>query len=331
MPWPTAEWPVADLATDVDRDAVIDALRYLDDQPPEIGLSLATIVVHRGAIVAEQYAPSADSDTALISWSMGKSVTHALVGILVGQGRLHLDQPAPVAAWADDDRRAITVGQLLNMRSGLRFVEDYVDAGVSHCIEMLFGAGQHDVAGYAAALPLDHPPGKVWNYSSGTTNILCRIVGDVVGDGEDGMRRFMHEHLFAPLGMTSADPRFDAAGTFIGSSFLYATARDFARFGQLYLRGGAWDGRAVLRSAWAEHARAATPTPPEEPFGYGAQWWLWPEWPGTFGAHGYEGQYIVVCPDRDLVLVQLSKNVAEDRLHLLAPLRRIIAAFPPLG
>ena len=328
VPWPTEVWPTSSLADDVDVAAVTDALRYLDGQPPEIGLSLATLVVHRGGIVAEQYASSAGEDTALVSWSMGKSVTQALVGVIVGQGRLAVDQRAPVAAWAEDERRRITIQQLLNMRSGLRFVEDYVDDTVSHCIEMLFGAGHQDVAGYAASLPLDHPPGEVWNYSSGTTNILCRVVGDVVDGGEEGMRRFMHGHLFGPLGMTSADPRFDGAGTFIGSSFLYATARDFARFGYLYLRGGMWEDRQLLPVGWADAARTATAVPTDEPFGYGAQWWLWREWSGTFGAHGYEGQYVVVCPDRDLVVVQLSKNVAEDRPHLLGPLRRIIGAFP---
>ena len=171
-------------------------------------------------------------------------------------------RPAAVPEWlaAGDPRRAITLQQLLEMRSGLRFAEDYVDAGVSDVIEMLFGTGQHDVAAFAADFPLDHAPGTVWSYSSGTTNIVSRIVGDVVGGGEAGhARASSSERLFGPLGMASADPRFDDAGTFVGSSFLYATARDFARFGYLYLRDGVWDGRPAAARGLGRprpHARA---------------------------------------------------------------------------
>jgi CubicO group peptidase (beta-lactamase class C family) len=275
-------------------------------------ITLAEIVVHDGAVVHEIYGPDTDASTPLISWSMGKSVTHALVGIAVRDGLLDIDSPAPVAAWQapDDPRRAITLRQLLNMRSGLRFVEDYVDMGISDCLEMLFGAGQPDVATYAAALPLDHEPGTMFNYSSGTTNIICRVLGDAVGGGEQGMRDFMARELFGPLGMTSADPRFDDAGTFVGSSFLYCTARDFARFGQLYLADGRWDGRRILPEGWVDFAKTPVPVPPDEEFGYGAHWWLWDVkgFPGTFAAHGYEGQYLIVRPDRDLVVLRLGKT-----------------------
>jgi CubicO group peptidase (beta-lactamase class C family) len=289
-------------------------------------LTLAELVLHGGEVVHEEYAPSAGPDTTLISWSTAKSVTHALVGIAVRDGLLDVDAPAPVAEWTGDERAAITLRQLLHMCSGLRFVEDYVDDSISHCIEMLFGAGQSDVAGYAAALPLDHRPGSVFNYSSGTTNIVSRIVGQAVGGGEAGMRTFMQDELFDPLGMTSADPRFDAAGTFIGSSFLYCTARDFARFGQLYLAGGVWDGRRLLPEGWVEFARARAPVPVDEEFGYGAHWWLWDGhgFPGTFAAHGYEGQYIIVRPDRELVVVRLGKTPVEVRPAVIERLQDLL-------
>jgi CubicO group peptidase (beta-lactamase class C family) len=278
-------------------------------------VTLAEVVVRGGEVVHEHYGPDTDATTTLISWSTAKSLTHALVGIAVRQGLLDVDAPAPVAEWAGDERQGITLRQLLNMRSGLRFVEDYVDDSSSHCLDMLFGAGQADVAGYAAALPLDHEPGSTFNYSSGTTNIVARIVGEAVGGGEEGMRSFMEAELFGPLGMASADPRFDAAGTFVGSSFLYCTARDFARFGQLYLRDGVWDGGRILPEGWVDFARTPTEVPPEEDFGYGAHWWLWDRqgFPETFAAHGYEGQYIVVAPDRDLVVVRLGKTPVELR------------------
>jgi len=292
-------------------------------------ITLAELVVHRGAVVHELYDAGTEPDTTLISWSTAKSVTHALVGIAVRQGLLELDAPAPVPEWAGDERRTITLRQLLNMRSGLRFVEDYVDDSISHCIDMLFGSGKDDVAGYAAALPLEHPPGSVFNYSSGTTNIIARMIGQAVGGGEAAMRAFMTEELFGPLGMTSADPRFDDAGTFIGSSFLYCTARDFARFGELYLADGVWDGRRILPEGWVDFARTPVPVPPDEEFGYGAHWWLWDShgFPGTFAAHGYEGQYIIVCPDRDLVVVRLGKTPVEVRPPVIRRLEELLSSY----
>jgi len=324
------------------RDA---SARWTAD-PDRYGLHLALVAVHGGRLVAESYGPTADAGTTLVSWSMAKSVVHALVGILVRDGKLALDQRAPVSEWRDDERSTITIDDLLAMSSGLRFAEEYVDAGASDVIEMLFGRGADDVAAFAASFPLDHLPGAQWSYSSGTSNILARIVTDVVTDvvngGEGGgerdaaarqaaMRTFMERELFEPLGMRSADPRFDQSGTFIGSSFLYCTARDFARFGYLYLRGGRWGDRQLLPAGWAEHARTApaAAVPADETFGYGRHWWLWERYgfPDAFAAHGYENQYVVVDPSRDLVLVRLGKTPEELRANLLPELAGVIAAF----
>lgn len=329
LPWPTAEWPAGSPAPDVDGDVLAAVLDRLFEQPPELGLTLAVVAVHRGRVVAERYGPEVDPTTTLISWSTAKSVTAAAAGLLVGDGRLTLDDPADVPEWVGDERRAITLRHLLAMTPGLRFVEDYVDDAVSHCIDMLFGAGAQDVAGYAAALPLDHAPGTVWNYSSGTTNILSRWLGRVVGGGEAGMRAFLQERLFGPIGMASAVPRFDAAGTFVGSSFLYCTALDFARFGYLHLRDGVWDGERLLPGGWVDHCRTSVAQVPDtEDNAYGAHWWIWRDEPGSLAAHGYEGQYVVVLPGRDLVLVRLGKTPAELRPALVAELRRIVGAFP---
>lgn len=299
------------------------------------GVTLATVVLHDGSVIAERYGRQPDTpfgpgsdvtaDTPLISWSMAKSITHAALGIVVGEGRLQLDGPAPVPQWVGTDKESITLQQLLEMRPGLLFVEDYVDEGVSHCLEMLFGAGSSDVAGYTAALPLVAEPGSVFNYSSGTTNIVSRIVGDAVGGGREGMERFLHERLFGPVGMTSAEAKFDDAGTWIGSSYVFATARDFARFGELYRNDGiAGSGQRILPAGWADHARTWSAT--DESFDYGAHWWLWRDLPGAFAAHGYEGQYTVVVPSHRLVLVHLGKSPIERRPLLDAQLRRIIAA-----
>jgi CubicO group peptidase (beta-lactamase class C family) len=321
-------------------DALADAVDALVSRPPEHGTTLALVVVQGGEVVAERYGHQPDTifgpggpvtaSTPLVSWSTAKSMTHAAVGLLVADGRIDPEAPAAVPAWAGTPKERITLLDLLEMRPGLRFVEDYVDGDVSHCIDMLFGSGSADHAGYAAGLPLDHEPGTVWNYSSGTTNIVCRILGDAVGGGEAGMRSFLAERLFGPCGMTSADPHFDAAGTWVGSSYVYATARDFARFGELYLHDGIVDGRRILPEGWVDHGRTFVAHDPADDvpggFDYGRHWWMWPAYPGSIAAHGYEGQYIVVVPDRDLVLVHLGKTDAAVRHHVVAGLRRIVDA-----
>ena len=290
-----------------------------------MGVGLALVVVQGGRLVAERYGPDTTPDTRLISWSMAKSITHALVGIAVRDGRLDIDAPAPVPAWAGDDRQAITTRQLLQMRDGLDFVEDYVDAEVSHCIDMLFGSGKQDVAAYAAARPLAHAPGTTWNYSSGTSNIVARIVGEAVGEG--GVLAFIQKELFDPLGMSSAVARVDGAGTFVGSSFVDATARDFARFGLLYLRDGIWEGRRLLPAGWVDDARTFTAHDPDGMFDYGTHWWLWRDRHGSFGCHGYEGQFIVCVPDLDVVVVRLGKTPAELRPANVAHLTDVIESL----
>ena len=313
----------------MDTERVDTILTELFTEGAAHGRSLAVVATIDGQPVLERYGVQPDTpfgpgaavtpDTTLISWSMAKSITHAAVGILVGEGRLDVSAPAAVPAWRGTDKESITLQQLLDMRSGLTFVEDYVDGGVSHVIDMLFGAGQDDVATYAASLPLEHAPGTTWNYSSGTTNIVARIVGDVVGGGREGMEAFLRDRLFTPAGMTSAIPKFDAAGTFIGSSFVYATALDFARFGELYRRDGIGpDGRRVVPAGWADHARTFSASDPDSDFDYGAHWWMWRRFPGSMACHGYEGQFTLVLPDRGLVLVHLGKVAAADRPLLTA-------------
>jgi CubicO group peptidase (beta-lactamase class C family) len=301
------------------------------------GPTLALVVQHRGEVVFERYGTQPDTpfapggpvgpETTLISWSMAKSITQAAVGIAVGDGLLTLDAPAPVPAWRGTAKEAITLLDLLEMRPGLEFVEDYVDNSISHCIDMLYGSGTDDMAAYAAALPLLHEPGTHWNYSSGTTNIVARILGDAVGGGREGMEAFLRERLFGPAGMASAVPKFDTAGTFVGSSYVYATARDFARFGRLFLDDGVAGGVRVLPEGWRDVARTQVAFDDEVGFGYGRHWWLWPEFPGSFAAHGYEGQYTLVVPDRELVVVHLGKVPADMRPVVRSALAAIVEAF----
>jgi len=169
------------------------------------------------------------------------------------------------------------------MSSGLAFNEDYSPENPSDVIEMLWGAGKDDVAHFAASFPLEHAPGSFYSYASGTTNIVSRCAARAAGAFGPDFEAFMRKRLFDPIGMSSAKPKCDKAGTFIGSSFCFATPRDFARFGLLYLRGGVWDGRRILPPGWVDYARTPTWQQPETTDGpYGAHWWIGLAGPGSF-------------------------------------------------
>jgi len=317
VPWPTPDpggWPLGSSNADVDK--LVDELVSNTDR---FGTTYAVLVIHHGRLLLERYggaiphwdreAEPVTATTQLLSWSMAKSILHSAIGVLVGDSALELDAAAPVPAWQtdpDDPRRAITLEHLLTMRDGLAFAEDYVDAGVSDVIEMLFGSGKDDVAAYAEARPARHEPDTVFNYSSGTSNIVAAIAGRAAGSGP-ALVSLLRERVLDPIGMHSANPRLDAAGTFIGSSYVYATARDYARFGLLYLRDGTWEGRRLLPEGWVDHARRLR-SYDEEGNGYGAHWWVVDDDVGSFRASGYEGQSILVCPGLDLLAVRLGHS-----------------------
>ena len=211
VPWPTADWPVGDLPSDVDDVRLRDLLDHAFATPPsaDIGETHALLVVQGGRLILERYGAEFGPDITCRSWSMAKSITQALAGLLVADGRLDIFAPADVPQWRTpgDPRAAVTVDQLLRMSSGLAFVEDYSPDHPSDVIEMLFGQGRADMAGFAAAFPLAHPPGRHFAYSSGTTNIVSACLGRAAGASGPGFEAFMRERLFDPIGMTSADPR----------------------------------------------------------------------------------------------------------------------------
>jgi CubicO group peptidase (beta-lactamase class C family) len=310
VPWPTEEWPEAPGSAAL--LAAVDA--GFDD--PVLGVTRAVLVILHGAIVAERYEGelpnfsgppiTVHAETPLLGWSIGKSIVHAAVGLLVSDGRLNPDAPAPVPEWsgAGDPRAAITLRQLLQMRDGLKWNEDYEDDSVSDVIEMLYGAGSDDVAGFAARHELAHEPGTVYNYSSGTTNIISRIVGDVVGRGE-ATTAFYDERLLHPIGIRDARLQLDAAGTFVGSSFPYCSARSYARFATLYLRGGEWDGRRILPRAWTDEAQVPASADPDGMY-YSNHWWC--DGLGTYWASGHFGQRILVSPARDAILARFGET-----------------------
>ncbi len=305
--WPVTSWERADLDADQQFYKLSDEIFDLTGAQ---GVTYGLVVIRNGQLVYERYDAGASPFYLQYSWSMAKSITHALTGILVRDGKLDIYAPAPVPEWADDARRDITIDQLLRMSSGLAFNEDYVDGQQSDVIPMLQFEGRHDTGAFAANMPLEAEPGSKWYYSSGTTNIVCRILKDVVGGGASGMLRFMNDELFEPLGVRSATPKFDTSGTFIGSSFLFATPQDFARFGLLYLRGGTFADRQILPAEWVDYARSPTYHSDEE--AYGAHWWMHPKNVDWFHCSGYDGQKIICVPEKDLVLVRVGRTPTEE-------------------
>ena len=316
----------------------------LFDRPADEGVTLALLIQQRGEVVAERYGVQPENifqpaieitaESTLTSWSMAKSITHAAVGILVGDGALDVDAPAPVPEWAGTPKAAITTLQLLEMRSGLRFVEDYVDDEVSHCIEMLYGDSGPSHAAYAAALPLDHEPGTHYSYSSGTTNIIARIIGDVVSGGPGGdPQRPTRGDRDVPA---RAAVRADRHGLGDSRSSMRPATSSARRtcspphatspaFGELYRHDGVTAARrADPADGLGRPGRTPVSHDDENGCDYGRHWWMWPQIPGSLACHGHEGQYIVVVPDRELVIVHLGKTDAAAAPQLRARLRQMI-------
>lgn len=314
QPWPEGDGPAAKpRPAGIDEARLPAAVDRMFDEPSRLRKrrTRAVLVVYDDVIVAEQYAPGFGPDQRLPSWSMAKSILHALYGIAVRQGKVDIHAPAPLWRDAQDPRSAVTVDMLLRMSSGLAFGEfDFLPP--SDLTSMLFLAP--DCARYAARMPLKYPADTVWAYASGSSNILSLILRQIYGD--DAYYALPYRELFGRIGMRSAVVEADASGTYVFSSFLHATARDFARFGLLYMHDGVWRGERILPEGWCAYARSATPTAAHGQ--YGAHWWLPSSkeraraeargvpLPGdTFHASGFEGQKIVVIPSRRLVIVRL--------------------------
>jgi len=303
----------------------------------------AVVIVHRDRIVAERYAAGIGVRTPLPGWSVTKSVTNALLGVLVRQGRLAMNTPAPIKAWADplDPRHAITPDQLLRMTSGLDAGQSLHDVSpFDPAAQMLFV--EHDMAAFAARAPLAHAPGTHWNYTDVNTLLLSSIVRELAGGDPPSTDAFVHRELFDKLGMRDATLEFDGAGTPIGSSHLWAPARDWARFGLLYLHDGVVGGERLLPPGWVEYS--TRPTPGSEYVGYGAGFWtnrgagygagyrVAAGIPAdAFMARGSYGQYVLIVPSQELVIVRLGPAwTSRDDMDTVARLtREAIVALAP--
>ena len=263
----------------------------------------AVVVIYKDQLVGEAYANGYDENTALLGWSMTKSITSTLIGILVKNGMMSLSDQNLFDHWTDD-RKEITLQDMLQMQSGLSFSEIY--NGLSDATRMLFMS--EDVSQIPGQNLLIHSPGTHWAYSSGTTNLLARLIRNELGNDEEYWQ-MPYDSLFSRIGMTSAIIETDESGNFIGSSYCYATPRDWAKFGLLYLNQGNWYGDQLVDSSWVDFVRQ----PASNSNGiYGGQFWLnvnhssYPDAPeDLFSCNGFEGQYIFIMPSHDLIIVRM--------------------------
>lgn len=326
--WPTQAWPEG-APTGPTREAIAALVDpVVRATHPQMGETRAVVIVQGGRVVFEQYRAGYGPDTRLISWSSAKSMTQALVGAAVQQGRLDPDAPMGHPLWgADNGYAKITWRQWLQMIDG----QAYREIGVTRVIDSgaaqaLFGPGRLDVASHCARLPAAHAPGAVWNYNTCGTTLVAAALGRVIAPtgAPDARRaaftRWMKDALFNRIGMTSAVTEFDSSGTFLGGSLVWANARDFARFGLLYLRDGVWEGQRVLPDGWVDFARSPQPQPETDT--YGAGFWLTPPTGNgvglrsliigegmrdAFSAQGRAGQVVLIVPSKDLVMVRLGQ------------------------
>ncbi|OKO79600.1 beta-lactamase [Bradyrhizobium sp. NAS80.1] len=314
-------------------------------QPPH-RRARAIVVMKAGRIIAERYADGVGPATLLLGFSMTKSVISALTGILVRQGKLKLDGPAPVAAWTnpDDPRHAITVDQLLRHTAGLALGSS-LQASLGSAFEPVnrMKFMEDDMAVYAASMPLATAPGTMWNYHDGNTIMLAYLIRNAAGGNPADALRFARRELFAPLGMRHVTLQLDGAGTIEGSSEMLASARDWARFGQLYLNDGVAGGRRILPEGWVSYSASATPN---AWVGIGAGFWTnqgdsfganfrvahgWPR--DAFFAKGSIGQYTIVIPSEGLVIVRLgrSPNAPPEADGVFDLVRDVVAATREKG
>jgi CubicO group peptidase (beta-lactamase class C family) len=333
----TVAWPagnkLSEISFDIDHEKLNKAIDEAFTENPEKPFNTyAVIAVYNGEIIAEKYGEGFDKNSKLLGWSMTKSIVNALIGILVRDGKLSVNDYAPIAEWQKDDRKNIRIENLLKATSGLRWNESYFNP-ISDFHTMF--TYRDDKAKFEATRKLAYTPGEHFQYSSSSTNILSGITRKIVGD--DDYTRFPYERLFYKIGMHSAILEPDASGTFIGSSYCYATARDWARFGLLYLNDGNGNGERILPEGWVEYSM----TPSEAaPMGeYGAQWWLnvgekgnpavrrYPTLPtDAFCAEGFEEQSVMVIPSKNLVVVRL--GVSHHGFPFDKMVEDIIASLP---
>lgn len=320
----------------------VDALFDPGDAPSP-GETRALVLMRDGEVVAERYAPGFGPDSRFLSWSVGKTVTALLIGIMVSDGRLALDAPVPVAAWRQngDPRGAITLREMLQMSSGLAHVENNGPPERSDTLHMLVGEGASDQAAFAEAKPLASSPGSRFVYSTATTTILCDMMTGLLTSSRNpaerrrAMTQFVRQRLMEPAGLASLTPEFDAHGTMLGGMMMHMTARDFARLGEMLRHRGRVNGHQIVPESWIDFM--ASPSPANA--GYGGHLWL--NRPGAehnlfvgrasprlFAAIGLRGQYVIISPAQDMTLVRLGVTTDAELPALRDALAHVIEQVP---
>ena len=333
--WPTGEnFAGGEFPRDIDEDALERVINeaFIEADPKKLQGTRAVVVVYRGKIVAERYSEGYTKDTPLIGWSMTKSITNALVGILVQMNLLNLEDDQLFDEWSgeDDPRGQITLDQLLRMSTGLEWEEVY--NGPTDATKMLFNSPNPPAL--AMSKPLEFDPDQIWEYSSGTSNIVSELIRRKIGGNNKQYWNFPYNFLFNKLGMRSVVMEPGPDGTFVGSSFMYATARDWARFGLLYLNDGLWNGDRILPPGWVQYSQTPTPSAPRQNFA--AHFWITraekgsgPDIPkDAYHMSGYEGQKVVIIPSHDLVIVRLGWSQPESNWDFPGFVEGIVNSFP---
>jgi hypothetical protein len=303
----TISWPLGDLLPDsltgINREALASVSKKLVEENGYGGNVFAFMVLHEGIPVAETYKPQFNKDTRFLSWSMAKSVMNALVGVLVQEDGIDINKPTGLEEWKDDERSKITLNDLMQMQSGLEWNEDY--GSRSDVNVMLFC--RPDMAAYVRDQKLQHPAGTNWVYSSGSSNVVSYIIRKHFGN-DSVYYAFPYSHFFNKIGITDAVLEVDPSGTFIGSSYLYATARDYARFALLYQQDGVFNGMRLLPEGWVKYTREPAKASNGE---YGSLFWLHgqgevPSAPeDLYMCMGHDGQRIFIIPSKELIVVVL--------------------------
>ncbi len=325
-PWPEGDRMKDTVFPEIDQKQLNSSINLAFDLPGNKSKqTAAVVVVYDGVIVGEKYWTERDitANTKLWGWSMNKSIVNAMVGILVKQGKLNVNSLAPVPEWLNDKRRDITLNNLMQMSSGLKWDENYGD--VSDATKMLYR--ESNTFQTAISAPYGKKPGTDWKYSSGTSNILSGIVRSTIKIDQQ-YHLFPYQYLFQKIGMNSFLFETDASGNFVGSSYGYGTARDWARFGLLYYYDGVWKGDTILPKGWVDYSRTIAPSSEGK---YGAQFWLnqssgLPDAPkDMFSCQGHRGQRIFIIPSRKLVVVRL--GFSEESFDHNGFLKNILSAI----
>jgi len=304
----TIKWPLGDILTDantgIDRIKLAGISKRLITDNAYNGNAFAFMVIHKGVPVAEAYKPQFNQKTRFLSWSMAKSFTSALVGILVGQGKMDINKPAGIDEWKSDDRSKITLKDLLQMESGLKWNENYGNRSdvtvMLHCVR--------DMSRYAFERPLERPAGTSWSYSSGTANIVNYLIRRQFSN-DSLYLTFANTQLFNKIGIPDVVFEVDPGGTRVGSSYLYATARDYARFALLYLNDGIFKGERIFPEGWVQFTTNVVASGSNG--SYGSFFWLnkgkmFPSAPqDMYMCEGHDGQGIFIMPSQELIVVVL--------------------------